>query len=94
MERMPMTQHAQARLRQRGIPPDALAIPFEYGVTMHDHYGAEVLYMTRAGRQSVLRSRGRQAYKRLEPTFNVYAVIDSDGRVITVGHRTRRINRP
>ena len=94
MDRMPMTQHAQTRLRQRGIPPDTLALLLEHGCTVHDHRGAEVLYLTRVGRENIRRATGRQAYRRLESSLNVYAVIDGDGRVITVGHRTHRINRP
>lgn len=94
MEGLPMTQHAQTRLRQRGILPATLALLLEHGCTAHDHRGAEVLYLTRAGRENIRRARGRQAYRRLESSLNVYAVIDGDGCVITIGHRTRRINRP
>ena len=89
----PLTQHAQARLRQRGIPPDMLELLLDYGDSVHDHAGAEVLYFTRTARESVRRVRGNGAYKRVASSLNVYAVI-ANGQVITVGHRTHRVNRP
>jgi hypothetical protein len=36
---------------------------------------------------------GPKSYKRIESHLDAYAVVADTGEVITVGHRTRRINR-
>ncbi len=87
-----LTTHAAARLRQRGIPADALDCLESYGHVRHDHRGAEILYMDHRSRLAARRSMGEAAYKRAEKLMNVYAVV-ADGKVVTVGHRTRRVNR-
>ena len=89
-----MTTHAQSRLQQRGIAPEILPLLFEFGSSMHDHRGAEVLYLTGYGRTRMRKAAGSAKFKQLESSLDTYAVIGSDGQVITVGHRTRRIHRP
>jgi hypothetical protein len=37
------TEHAAARLRQRGIPGELLDLLVEYGYERHDGHGARVL---------------------------------------------------
>jgi len=46
-----------------------------------------------AGQQREFRrAMGEAAYRRAEKLMNVYAVV-ADGKVVTVGHRTRRVGR-
>ena len=87
-----LTVHAAARLRQRGIPAEALDCLESFGHVRHDHRGAEVLYMDHRSREVARRAMGEAAYRRAERLMNVYAVV-ADGRVVTVGHRTRRVGR-
>jgi hypothetical protein len=87
-----LTVHAAARLRQRGIPAGALEWLEAYGHVHHDHRGAEVLTMDHRSRAAARRSMGEAAYRRAEKLMNVYAVV-ADGKVVTVGHRTRRVGR-
>jgi hypothetical protein len=90
MEDLQMTIHASTRLQQRGIPRAVLPYLFAYGARAH---GAHIVYFDRGGRQRIRVAAGRQEYKRLERALNVYAVVSQGGAVITVGRRTRRINR-
>jgi hypothetical protein len=87
-----LTVHAAARLRQRGIPAEALDCLESFGHVRHDHPGAEVIYIDHRSRAMARRAMGEAAYRRAERLMNVYAVV-ADGRVVTVGHRTRRVGR-
>jgi hypothetical protein len=66
---IPFTDHARARMQQRGIRFEALEELFERGRVCHLH------------------SEGRE----LVHFRKIYAVLGSDGTVITVGHRYRRV---
>lgn len=63
-----------------------------FGAHEYDKRGARVVYMTQRSRQRLRRTLGAETYGR-EPALDVYAVVRTDGSVITVGHRTHRINR-
>ena len=85
------TAHARARMQQRGIDRDALDLLFSYGKEAHDHHGAVILYMDKAAQKRLEAvARTRNEARRLA---GLYAVLSRHGQVITVGHRTRRINR-
>ncbi len=86
-----VTSHARARMQQRGIAADALDLLFAYGREAHDHHGAVILYMDKAAQKRLeAASRAKSEVRRLA---GLYAVLSRHGQVITVGHRTRRINR-
>jgi hypothetical protein len=88
-----MTHHAQARLQQRGIPHDVIENLLDFGHEAHDHRGSRIVYFDHRARQQLRRQVGTESYKRIEPHLDAYAVVADTGEVITVGHRTRRINR-
>ena len=91
MHPTPTTAHARARMQQRGIGADALELLFSYGREAHDHHGAVILYMDKAAQKRLASaSKAKNAVRRLS---GLYAVLSRHGQVITVGHRTRRINR-
>lgn len=86
-----LTFHARARMQQRGIDTEALDTLLAFGREAHDHYGAVILYMDKAAqRRLAAASRAKSEVRRLS---GLYAVLSRHGQVITVGHRTRRINR-
>ena len=74
------TQHARARMQQRGIRPGALEALLESGRSVPAGDGCELLFFDKAARKAA----------RLP---NAYAVVGRDGEVITVGHRYRRLPR-
>lgn len=51
-----------------------------------------MLYFNKRARQRLAKVIPQEELKRLEPALNTYAVLDKDGAVVTVGHRTQRIN--
>ena len=88
-----ITNHARARLQQRGIPMPVLDCLLTFGKKVHDHHGAEILFFDHQARNQIRRTYGEHYFKHLESKLDTYAVIGSDGVVLTVGHRTKRINR-
>ena len=81
---LPCTRHARSRMQQRGIPPSLVDRVLRYGREVHDHHGATVYLIDRAGE-----ARGAE----LERLRGVYVVVATDGTIRTVGHRTRRLRR-
>ncbi len=90
---MNLTQHARSRLQQRGIPLNILEPLLTFGHEEHDHRGGAVVYFNHRAKERLRRTFGKDIYKRMEPHLDAYAVIARDGAIITVGHRTQRINR-
>lgn len=88
-----MTSHARIRLQQRGIPHQVLPYLVAFGKTMYDHQGARVLYLNKKSREQIRRAAGDDMFRALASALDVYAVLNVDGTVVTVGHRTQRINR-
>lgn len=87
------TQHARARLQQRGIPQSVLNELLDFGHEMHSHRGSSILYFDRQARERLRHTCGDDAYRRFESHLNAFAVIGRQGEIVTVGHRTRRVNR-
>ena len=87
-----MTHHAQVRLQQRGISHDVVENLLDFGREEHDHRGGCILYFDRQAREKLRRTSGAQSFKRMESHLGTYAFLADSGEIITVGHRTRRIN--
>ncbi len=88
-----MTQHAQARMQQRGIPASMVSNLLDYGRETYNHRGSRVVYFDHRSRKQLLQQLGSASYKKIETYLDTYAVLGMDGALVTVGHRTRRINR-
>jgi hypothetical protein len=88
-----LTDHARSRLQQRGIPTPVLDCLLEYGRKVHDHRGGEVIFFDHQSRAQLRRDRGDAVFKQMETKLGTYAVLAGDGSIVTVGHRTKRINR-
>ena len=73
-----VTRHARARMQQRGIRFEDLEALLDFGREIPAGRGRDLVFFDK-------RSRARLA--------NTYAIVGSDGMVITVGHRYRRIPR-
>ncbi len=83
-----LTQHAQKRSQQRGIPPFIMELILDYGRCMYRH-GADVHYLDKSGRRALKRDLGSKIFARIEDQLNVYVVADNE--VITAAHRIKRI---
>ncbi len=90
---LPLSPHAEVRQQQRGIRRDVLDCLVAYGRREHDHQHCEIVYFDSKAIERVQREVGPQAAHLASDHRDVYAVIDSDGYVVTTGHRYRRILR-
>jgi len=88
-----VSNHAQARMQQRGVTPGLLELLDAYGATQYDHHGAAVRYFDKAARRKLRDLEGADVYRAVEAKLNVYAVVARDGCLVTVGRRDHRINR-
>ena len=89
-----LTQHAELRMQQRGITRPALESLLDYGSVRYDHRGATIVYFDKTARRRLLRDSGPTTYRVMEKQLNAYAVVATDGAVVTVGRRDKRITRP
>lgn len=87
---MNLTQHAEARIQQRGIPHDAVNAIFKYG-RQRRHHGADVYFLDKRSRQRMAQALGSKAYSKLERSLNSYLVVSDDGALITAAHRLGRL---
>lgn len=93
MESITMTHHAAIRKQQRGISEAALECLIQFGKVSHDNRGGEILYFDKRAKHRCLTSVGKEAYRKLDGHFNVYAVRALDGSLLTIGHRFKRLPR-
>jgi hypothetical protein len=89
----PMTNHATARMQQRGIPSFVITLLETCG-SAHRCAGAERLIFDKAAIRRLKRHLGGERNLRvIEPWLKVYAVVADDGAVITVAHAIGRHRR-
>ena len=94
---MHYTEHAQSRMQQRAVPPRVVEHVLDFGrVTRgpgRDGSRADVYFMDRRGRAALGKAIGEDELAQLGRKLNVYVVVGDDGRVVTVGRRTKRRRR-
>jgi hypothetical protein len=89
---MDLTHHARARMQQRGVSAAALGALLDFGRFAPAGGGCDIVFLDRKARQR-LASAGAIAPAEADRLCNSYAIVESNGTVITVGHRFRRIPR-
>jgi Domain of unknown function (DUF4258) len=87
-----LTHHARARMQQRGIRPEMLQALLDYGREVHVAGGRDLVFFDKRARARLAKA-GLVRDAQAERLCKSYAVLNSDGSVITVGHRYRRILR-
>ena len=88
---MNLTTHAQQRMQQRGISRETVDYVLTYGRVSHDNHGGRVVWLDKHSRLRMEQVEGRRLLRRLDKSLNAYVITDGEGRVLTVGHRYRRI---
>lgn len=89
-----MSRHASIRAQQRGIPPLIDQWLDLYGHEEYDGRGGIVVYFDKQSRRAMERDMGREPIRKCEEWLDVYKVVESDkGKIITLGHRFKRMNR-
>ena len=88
---LPITRHGAARMQQRGIRPEALQALLDFGRLRHLHNnGCEIVFFDKKAKARFARANP-DAAREAEKLTRTYAIVGSNGVVITVGHRYRRI---
>jgi len=89
---MNWSEHAAKRAQQRGIPPLIDEWLDAYGEEVYDGHGATVLYFSKKSIRMMERAYGSSPVRKLSEWHDAYKVVSSnDGKVITLGHRRRRL---
>lgn len=93
MHTLAVSAHARARMQQRGIPEQVLSVLIRFGKKAYDHRGGKVVYLTPKRKRRLYMAVEKALLRKLEPVLDTYMVLNCEHHVVTVGHRTRRINR-
>ncbi len=91
--RAPLSTHARRRMQQRGISAAALDALLDFGRSTRAGRGRELVFFDHKARERLSRAKVLPAGEATR-VCGSYAIVGSDGTVITVGHRFRRIPRP
>ena len=87
-----LTNHARARMQQRGIPVAQLSWLEEFGTERYDQAGKSWLFYDHKAKKIMNKLLPKEVLKKIK--FDTYGVIAEDaGAFVTVGHRTKRFNR-
>ena len=87
-----LTPHARTRMQQRGIRPEMLEALLDYGREVHVAGGRDLIFFDKRARARLAKA-GLVRDAQADRLCKSYAVLSSDGLVLTVGHRYRRIPR-
>ena len=87
-----LTDHARVRMQQRGIPADALDALLDFGRIRPAGGGRDIVFFDKRSRTRLAKN-GVLVGAAADRALKSYAIVESDGKVITVGHRYRRIPR-
>ena len=85
-----MTQHAQARLQQRGIPMEALEVLDYFGVEFRQK-GGNVLMQLSKKDLSCLKKKVKALDRAINKIDICYAVTTDEGICITTSHKNKRL---
>ena len=78
-----ISQHAQSRIQQRGIPPIIVELLGRFGASVRSH-GADRLYFDRISKKKLLQYLGgRRSLKIIEQWLDVYMIVADDGTIVT-----------
>lgn len=88
-----LTPHAAVRVQQRGVDCDVLDCLLRYGRREFDHAGCEIVVFDDASMDAVARHEPSRLFLKAAESRSLYAVVNSDGQVVTTGHRFRRVIR-
>ena len=87
-----LSTHARRRMQQRGISAAALDALLDFGRSTRAGRGRELVFFDHKARERLSRAKVLAAGEETR-VCSSYAIIGSDGTVITVGHRFRRVPR-
>ena len=89
---MQLSRHASERRQQRAIPEMMIDLLLQFGSSERAGPGASKMFFDKISRRRVKAYAGPLAAM-LEEHLDVYAIVSTEMTVITVGHRTERVQR-
>ena len=86
-----ISHHAKVRMQQRAISEDMLESLLNFGQTRFNGQGTQILTFPRRAMKSLKKELNHKVFMKIERHLNLYAVMSSDGELITTGYRTKRL---
>ena len=87
-----LSRHARTRMQQRGISAATVDALLDFGRPARAGGGRDIVFFDKRARERLARA-GVIPPSEADRVCKSYAIVESDGAVITVGHRYRRILR-
>src|SRR5512147_2615668 len=73
--------------------PGGVGCLLSYGTSVHDHQGGEIVVFDKRAFRRLERAIDAALLRRVTDHRSLYAVRSTDGALVTVGHRFRRVRR-
>ena len=86
---MKLSKHATARLQKRCIPPIVVDLSIDYGAVKQAGDGATSHYFDKKSRNLIKAYTGQLSWV-VQEYLDYYAIVGSDGVVITVARRLKK----
>ena len=86
-----VSHHAQIRMQQRAITADMLESLLDFGQVKFNGQGTEILTFPKKVVRHLKKELNHKVFMKIERHLNLYAIMSSDGELITTGYRTKRL---
>ena len=86
-----VSHHAQIRMQQRAITADMLESLLDFGQVKFNGQGTEILTFPKKVIKHLKKELNHKVFMKIERHLNLYAIMSSDGELITTGYRTKRL---
>ena len=86
-----VSHHAQIRMQQRAITADMLESLLDFGQVKFNGQGTEILTFPKKVVKHLKKELNHKVFMKIERHLNLYAIVSSDGELITTGYRTKRL---
>ena len=86
-----VSHHAQIRMQQRAITADMLESLLDFGQVKFNGQGTEILTLPKKVVKHLKKELNHKVFMKIERHLNLYAIMSSDGELITTGYRTKRL---
>ena len=86
-----LSHHAKVRMQQRAISEDMLESLLDFGQVKFNGQGTEILTFPKRVVKHLKKELDHKVFMKIERHLNLYAIMSSDGELITTGYRTKRL---
>ena len=86
-----VSHHAPIRMQQRAITADMLESLLDFGQVKFNGQGTEILTFPKKVVKHLKKELNHKVFMKIERHLNLYAIMSSDGELITTGYRTKRL---